>query len=51
MTSTGTDTFLRTTYKVGGVIYYNLEDAIKQSYREQRTSGSASIEVEQHYLY
>lgn len=52
MTSSGIDTFLKTTYKVGGTIFYNLEDAIMQSYREQQgTSGSASIEVEQHYLY
>ena len=52
MTSSGTDTFLETTYKVGGTIFYNLEDAITQSYREQQgTSGNASIEVEQHYLY
>ena len=52
MTSNGTDTFLETTYKVGDTIFYNLEDAITQSYREQQgTSGSASIEAEQHYLY
>ena len=52
MTSSGTDTFLKTTYKVGDTICYNLEDAIEQSLREQRgTSGSASIEVEQYYEY
>lgn len=52
MTSNGTDIFLKTVYKVGGVICYNLEDAIELSVREQRgTSGSASIEVEQQYRY
>lgn len=52
MTSNGTDTFLKTTYKVGNTICYSLEVAIEQSFREQQgTSGSASIEVEQHYEY
>lgn len=52
MTSSGIDTFWEATYKVGNTIFYNREDAITQSYREQQgTSGSASIKVERHYLY
>ena len=46
------ESLLTNTIKVGNTIFYNLEDAITQSYREQQgTSGSASIEVEHHYLY
>lgn len=52
MDSSGINTYWETTYKIGNTIFYNLEDAITQSYSEQQgISGTASIEVEQRYLY